>query len=396
MTMLCATTQQLWPIEAKRLLKQKGLRRRQLRRLFQRVIFPGDKTYDSHRFFFKLEMSELPLFVVVLSTYTEAPRLLDLLAQHNLTLRIVSGRHDAAVKNPDVYLDMSRLCRIELKKSTIEFQGGATQGHVYEHLFNLAKAGKCSPHLVFPGAKWHHPKLALSKHHMIMNNKDVDFPGGSAGSVGVAGIMGCGGVGSLKRTLGLTIDSVQSIWIAVPPTSLAVSSLCAANGKDVCDSNGKDVCASCGKEKRQSKHNPSANQAKLVRASADENADLFWAVRGGQASNFGIIVKTVFRTETEVERTLTYSLSFAWDSAKDALKVWMSTRPSLPNAFNEDFGLFYNHLKTANKEPEIARGVGLGGIYVLSATENYDQAKSAVVKKMEALLAVQGAGKVSF
>lgn len=69
-------------------------------------------------------------------------------------------------------------------------------------------------------------------------------PLGGEPTVGYGGIALGGGFGKLGRTYGLTLDSVRSIDVA---------------------------CA----------------DGKLRRASADENADLFWAMRGG-GSNFGV------------------------------------------------------------------------------------------------------------
>jgi len=105
----------------------------------------------------------------------------------------------------------------------------------------------------------------------------------------------------------------------------------------------------------------------------------------------------VFFPETDVDRTVTYSLSFAWTHAKEALRVWLATRPALPNVFNEDFGFFYNHLVDGDsKKKVIERGVGLGGIYVVGSKETLEEAQAAILAHMSELLAVPGAGQVSF
>jgi FAD/FMN-containing dehydrogenase len=76
---------------------------------------------------------------------------------------------------------------------------------------------------------------------------------GDVGSVGVGGLTVGGGVGWMVRKYGLTIDHLLSV--------------------DVVTADGR-----------------------LVRASATEHADLFWAVRGG-GSNFGIITSLEFQLQ---------------------------------------------------------------------------------------------------
>ncbi len=76
---------------------------------------------------------------------------------------------------------------------------------------------------------------------------------GDVGSVGVGGLTVGGGIGWMVRKYGLTIDHLLSV--------------------DIVTADGR-----------------------LLRASAEEHADLFWAVRGG-GSNFGIITSLEFRLE---------------------------------------------------------------------------------------------------
>lgn len=104
-------------------------------------------------------------------------------------------------------------------------------------------------------------------------------------------------------------------------------------------------------------------------------------------ANFGIVVKIVFNTLQRVQRTVTYSLSFAWTLVKEAFQVWLATRPSLSNAFNKDFGLFYQHVNASS----IDRGVGLGGIYVLNNDETYEYAKTIIRANT-----ISGAGELMF
>jgi FAD/FMN-containing dehydrogenase len=100
---------------------------------------------------------------------------------------------------------------------------------------------------VGPGARWMDVAAALEPHGWALSSGDY-------GGVGVGGLATAGGVGYLSREHGLTIDHLRAVEMVV------------ADGS-------------------------------IVRASADENADLFWAVRGAGA-NFGIV--TSFEFEVDV------------------------------------------------------------------------------------------------
>ncbi len=97
-----------------------------------------------------------------------------------------------------------------------------------------------------PGARWMDVAQALQPHGWALSSGDY-------GGVGVGGLATAGGIGFLAREHGLTIDHVVAADVVL------------ADGS-------------------------------LVRASADENPDLFWAVRGAGA-NVGIVVSFEFEVD---------------------------------------------------------------------------------------------------
>nr|WP_255643303.1 FAD-binding oxidoreductase [Actinoplanes polyasparticus] len=97
---------------------------------------------------------------------------------------------------------------------------------------------------VGPGATWKQVNAVLDKYDWAISSGDY-------GGVGVGGLATAGGIGLLSREHGLTIDNVRAVELVL------------ADGTE-------------------------------VRASSDENQDLFWAVRGAGA-NFG--VATAFELE---------------------------------------------------------------------------------------------------
>jgi FAD/FMN-containing dehydrogenase len=94
------------------------------------------------------------------------------------------------------------------------------------------------------GALWADVDAATQAHGLAT-------PGGLISETGVAGLTLSGGVGWLRSAHGLTIDNILAV--------------------DIVTANGA-----------------------LTRASASENADLFWAVRGG-GGNFGVVVNFEFK-----------------------------------------------------------------------------------------------------
>jgi FAD/FMN-containing dehydrogenase len=118
--------------------------------------------------------------------------------------------------------------------------------------------------------------------------KRVTIPAGSCGTVGVGGLALGGGVGFLSRKLGTTSDNVLRVTLVT------------ADGK-------ARVC------------------------SASENADLYWACRGGGGGNFGIVTSFTFRT-TPISKVTTFSVRWPWPQAHAVIAAWQRWAPHAPDA----------------------------------------------------------------
>ncbi|MFC4243901.1 LLM class flavin-dependent oxidoreductase [Gryllotalpicola reticulitermitis] len=124
-----------------------------------------------------------------------------------------------------------------------------------------------------PGARWLDVARALTPYGLALTSGDY-------GGVGVGGLATAGGVGWFAREHGLTIDHLLSV----------------------------DVVLATGE---------------LVHASADENPELFWAMRGAGA-NFGVAVSFEF-TADRVEQLGFAQLAFDASDTAGFLTRWGAT-----------------------------------------------------------------------
>jgi FAD/FMN-containing dehydrogenase len=111
-------------------------------------------------------------------------------------------------------------------------------------------------------------------------------PGGTFGDTGVAGLTLGGGIGHLMGPHGLTLDN------------LVAATVVTADGN-------------------------------VVRASEDENADLFWALRGG-GGNFGVVVDFTFRLHP-VGLLLGGLLVYPVEDAKEVIRTFRELAADAPD-----------------------------------------------------------------
>lgn len=129
-----------------------------------------------------------------------------------------------------------------------------------------------------PGARWMEVAAALEAHGWALSSGDY-------GGVGVGGLATTGGIGFLGRQHGLTIDHLRAVEIVLADGSVA-------------------------------------------RASATENEDLFWAVRGAGA-NFGIVTSFEFEVD-EVTDVGWAQLTMDASDTASFLQEWGATVEAAP------------------------------------------------------------------
>jgi FAD/FMN-containing dehydrogenase len=118
---------------------------------------------------------------------------------------------------------------------------------------------------------------------------------GTVSHTGAAGLTLGGGFGRLGRRFGLTCDNLLAA--------------------DVVTADGQ-----------------------LLRASARENPDLFWALRGG-GGNFGVVTAFEYQLHRVDPMVLGGPLLFPFESARDVLRFHAEVAPGLPDELNLDLAM---------------------------------------------------------
>jgi FAD/FMN-containing dehydrogenase len=137
------------------------------------------------------------------------------------------------------------------------------------------------------GARWGGAATTLADHGLAITSGDTV-------SVGVGGLTQAGGIGWMVRKYGLTLDSVLAAEVVT------------ADGE-------------------------------VVRADADTNPDLFWALRGG-AGNFGIV--TAFELQAQPVSTVHFgTIGFTLADVPQLLKGWAEAMASAPDELTTTLAL---------------------------------------------------------
>jgi len=121
---------------------------------------------------------------------------------------------------------------------------------------------------------------------------DLVTPMGTVSHTGVGGLVTGGGFGRVARRFGLSVDNLRAV--------------------DVVTADGG-----------------------FHRASSDENADLFWGVRGG-GGNFGIVTSFEFRLNPMQRQVFAGSIMFPIARARDVLTLFGDYGPEAPDELQLD------------------------------------------------------------
>jgi FAD/FMN-containing dehydrogenase len=135
---------------------------------------------------------------------------------------------------------------------------------------------------VQPGVKWGEFNPVAEKHGLAT-------PGGTVSTVGVSGFTLGGGGGYLTRKYGMAVDNLLSAEVVT------------ADGR-------------------------------LVRASDDENPELFWALRGG-GGNFGVVTSFEFRLHDVGPEVLSGQIMHRFEDTPDLLRFYRDFMASAPDDF---------------------------------------------------------------
>ncbi|MCX5053405.1 MULTISPECIES: FAD-binding oxidoreductase [unclassified Streptomyces] len=157
------------------------------------------------------------------------------------------------------------------------------------------------------------------------NPHGLATPSGIVSTTGVGGLALGGGLGHLTRRCGLTIDNILAA----------------------------DVVLADGQQ---------------VRASADENSDLFWAIRGG-GGNFGVVTSFEFRLH-EVSTVVAGPTFWPVEVSPEVLSAYRDFLPNAPRELNAFF--LYGTVPPAPPFPEdiqMRKTAGVVWCYVGDDTE---------------------------
>jgi len=151
--------------------------------------------------------------------------------------------------------------------------------------------------------------------HARLEGAGRTIAAGSCPTVGIAGLTLGGGLGVLGRTYGLTADQLLEAQVVL------------ADGRTV----GSDV---------------------------ERHDDLFWALRGAGAGQFGVVTRFVFRTVPVPELTC-FRLGWPFSAANAVLEAWQVWAPEAPTELSAS--LLLNTFSDVDRRPTVTLfGASLG------------------------------------
>ena len=315
----------IWGEQAKKICEEKKINIKKLKSQFDYIYFAWDENYDYHRKYYSERIQQFPLFIIDVINSKQIETILNYIYKKKLSIRICGGRHSSQLVSPEVLIDVSRIDYIKIKKNILTLGGGSTQGAANDFLYNYSKKNNISFHYNF-GHYTH--------------GKSSQFPGGSAASVGISGISSAGGIGNLRRKYGMTIDSIRSITLTLSPTN---------------------------KYK--------AKTIQITNSSDDAHAELFWAICGGGANNFGIVSEIQYELY-EVADAIQYEITFESSQTEKIINLWASKSIGLPDEFTEELVLGSTFG---------SKSLSISGFYVVKKNQSKEEAEKYVIDNLSYL-----------
>jgi FAD/FMN-containing dehydrogenase len=154
----------------------------------------------------------------------------------------------------------------------------------------------------------------LGEVYEALQEHDLTIPGGTCPPVGVAGLTLGGGLGILGRKYGVTSDHLI----------------------------GAEVVLADGR---------------ILRCDDHHEADLFWALRGAGAGNFGVVTTLVFRALPAPPTTTNVHLAWPYAQAAAVIGAWLRWAPTAPDELAASLKI------TAGTDPDRPPAVDLYGAF---------------------------------
>jgi FAD/FMN-containing dehydrogenase len=246
------------------------------------VLRPSHPGYEAARTVFNAMVDRHPALIVRCKAVPDVQRALEFARVHNLLVAVRGGGHNVAGKalcDNGMVIDLSAMkeMRVDPAARTVQAEAGLTWGEFDRETqpHGLATTGGFVSTTGIAGLTLGGGLGWLMRKH-----------GGFVSTTGIAGLTLGGGLGWLMRKHGLASDNLQSVQIVT------------ADGQ-------------------------------LRNASASENPDLFWAVRGG-GGNFGIVTSFEYQLHP-VGQMLAGIVFFPFDQAGAVLRFYRDLMATAPD-----------------------------------------------------------------
>jgi FAD binding domain/Berberine and berberine like len=230
------------------------------------LLRPSDEGYEQARQVFNGMIIKYPALIVRCVDVADVMAAVTFAREHQLTLAARGGGHNGpglGTCDDGLVIDLSGMksVRVDPMARTARVEGGCTLGDVDHatHPFGLA------------------------------------VPSGIMSTTGIGGLTLGGGIGSLSRTLGLTIDNLLGVDMVL------------ADGS-------------------------------FVMANEEEHADLFWAIRGG-GGNFGVVTSFLFKLHP-ISTVYGGPMMWSFEQASEVMKFWRNFILHAPEEINGWLVLF--------------------------------------------------------